>query len=195
MNRPKSPKPLRSSSRSRASRQADGARRGESLGPMPKTSGLPTEFGPDSSERSRSARRQRSEESNQVPEGGDDQQDRDFADDVDFTEEDVIPEEVPEEEEEWYHDDEEDIHPYAERNGAMEERVMVNYEEIQGNTARPQLVKEQPPWWSTLSRYEPSGGITKGMCEDRRNWEAMEAGFQPRQGTSLTRSEKEQSSR
>eukprot|EP00971_Amphidinium_carterae_P110208 2183164-Amphidinium_carterae.2 len=175
MNKPKSPAPLRTSSRSRTSRQADGARRGESLGPMPRTSGLPTEFGPDSSGRSRSARRQRPDESNEVPEGGDDQQDHDFADDVDFTEEDAIPEEIPEHEEEGYHDNERGIHSYAERTDAMEERVMVDYDEIQSPEARPKLIVEPPPWWSTLLKYKPSGGITKEMCETRSTSNAMEA--------------------
>eukprot|EP00971_Amphidinium_carterae_P287711 5711955-Amphidinium_carterae.2 len=166
MNRPKSPKPPRASSRTRASQPAEG--------PLPKASGLPTEFGPVSSERSRSARRQRPDE---APEGGDDQHDRDFVDDVDYTEEDVTQEQVPVEAEEGFHDDDEgDIPLYAERIGAMEERVMVSEEEIQANTARPHLVREQPPWWDTLMRYEPSGGITRGMCENRQNWDAMETG-------------------
>eukprot|EP00971_Amphidinium_carterae_P067448 1335658-Amphidinium_carterae.1 len=115
LNRPKSPKPLRTSSRSRPSCQADGARRGESLGAMPKASGLPTELGPDSSGRSRSARRQRPDEPNEVPEGGDDRKDHDFLDDVDFAGEEDVPEVIPEHEEEGFYDDEREVHLYAER--------------------------------------------------------------------------------
>eukprot|EP00971_Amphidinium_carterae_P258687 5134385-Amphidinium_carterae.1 len=121
MNRPVSPKPQRTSSRTRTSRQAGGSRRGESLGPMPSASGLPTEFGPDSSGRSRSARRQRQDGSNMGPEGGDDMLDHDFVDDINFTEEDAIPEVIPEHEEEEFHDDERDIRLYADRTDAMEE--------------------------------------------------------------------------
>eukprot|EP00971_Amphidinium_carterae_P055085 1085461-Amphidinium_carterae.2 len=180
LNKPMSPKacpkPQRTSSRSRASCQVDGARRGESLGAMPRASGLPTEFGPDSFGRSRSARRQRPDESSEVPEGGDDQKDHDFVVDVDFTEEDDIPEVIPEHKEEGFHDDERDMHLYAERTDAMEERVMVNYEEIQSTDARPKLINEPPPWWDTLLKYKPTGGITKEMCETRATWNAMEAG-------------------
>eukprot|EP00971_Amphidinium_carterae_P001482 29663-Amphidinium_carterae.1 len=174
--------PLRPSSRSRASRQASGARRGESLGPtsraggMPSASGLPTQFGPDSSGRSRSARRQRPEESSAAPEGEEDLQDHDFVDDIDFAEEDVMPEVIPEEEG-FRDDDDEDVqYLYAERPGAMEVRVEVDYNKIQSEDARPDRIIERPPWWRELLRYRPVGGITKAMCESRSNWETMTAG-------------------
>eukprot|EP00971_Amphidinium_carterae_P109155 2161479-Amphidinium_carterae.4 len=46
MKKPRSPMPQRTSSRSRPSRQAGGARRGESLGPTSKDGGLPRTSGP-----------------------------------------------------------------------------------------------------------------------------------------------------
>eukprot|EP00971_Amphidinium_carterae_P258688 5134385-Amphidinium_carterae.2 len=53
---------------------------------------------------------------------------------------------------------------------------MIDYDEIQSAEAKPNLVDEPPPWWSTLLKYKPSGGITKEMCETRATWSAMEAG-------------------
>eukprot|EP00971_Amphidinium_carterae_P302260 6005866-Amphidinium_carterae.1 len=95
LNKPRSPKPQRASSRTR---------RGES----------------------RSARRQRQEEADQEPQGGDDREDRDPGDQVDFSAEEAIPEEPPENEEEGFHDDE--VVPlYAERTDALEERVTAKY--------------------------------------------------------------------
>eukprot|EP00971_Amphidinium_carterae_P161099 3194461-Amphidinium_carterae.1 len=63
LNRPRSPKMQRTSSRTRGEASAD---------TTPKTSGVPTSFGPDSAERSRSARRQKPEEVEVEPQGGGD---------------------------------------------------------------------------------------------------------------------------
>eukprot|EP00971_Amphidinium_carterae_P329786 6462474-Amphidinium_carterae.1 len=73
---------------------------------------------------------------------------------------------------------------YAERIHASEEIIRVDVSEIQTNTARPRLLDEMPPWWETLERYEPSGGITRELIHDRRNWQSMEAGVrEPGYGT------------
>eukprot|EP00971_Amphidinium_carterae_P116787 2313033-Amphidinium_carterae.1 len=62
-HRPRSPKPPRSNSRPRGETSGDST---------PRTNTVPTSFGPDSTERSRSARRQRPDEAETEPRGGED---------------------------------------------------------------------------------------------------------------------------
>eukprot|EP00971_Amphidinium_carterae_P197645 3922624-Amphidinium_carterae.2 len=175
MNKPRSPMPPpRTGTRSSSSRQARTAERGESQGSMPSTGGLPTELGPGSSERSRSARRQKPE----APEGGDDREEHAFVDDIDFTAEDVVPEVIPEaEEEEGFRDDDEDIrYEYVERIDAEEIRVRVEYEKISTGDVRPKPLTKQPHWWPRLDSYQPVGGITREMCKNGKTWKTMENG-------------------
>eukprot|EP00971_Amphidinium_carterae_P338395 6475698-Amphidinium_carterae.1 len=155
LNRPRSPKPQRSNSRTRGEASEDAT---------PNASGVPTTFGPDTSERSRSARRQRQEETDKEPQGGED-----LGEQVDFSAED------PPESEQGFQDDEVTL-LYAERVDAYEERVRAEVSEIQSATARPRLLVEMPPWWATLLNYEPSGGIIRETLHDRKNWTVMEAG-------------------
>eukprot|EP00971_Amphidinium_carterae_P341785 6480784-Amphidinium_carterae.1 len=169
LNKPRSPRAQRSNSRARGEASADAT---------PKASGVPTSFGPDSAERSRSARRQRPEEAEVEPQGGEDPGEQ-----ADFSTEEVAQDLPPEQGEEVFHDDEV-IPMYAEWIHAREEIIRVDVSEIKTNTARPRLLDEMPPWWETLERYEPSGGITREMIYDRRNWQSMEAGLrEPGYGT------------
>eukprot|EP00971_Amphidinium_carterae_P115527 2288043-Amphidinium_carterae.1 len=184
LNKPRSPMPQRTNSRSRPSRQAGGASRGESLGPtskdggLPSTSGAPTQLGPESSERSRSARRQKAGEASAIPEGEEIQQDHDFVDDIDFALDEAVPEGIEEQEEETFNDDDdEDVqYLYADRPDAMEERVTVDYSKIQSSQAWPRRIEDQPPWWERIAKYKQTGGITKAMCENRKTWDTMVAG-------------------
>eukprot|EP00971_Amphidinium_carterae_P194249 3854500-Amphidinium_carterae.1 len=157
LNRPRSPKPQRSSSRTRGEASGD---------TTPRTSGDPTSFGPDSAERSRSARRQKPEEAEAEPQGGDD-----MGDQVDFSAEEAPQDQPPDDE---FLDDD-DIPLYAERIHAEETRVRVQDDEIQSPSARPRLLEEMPPWWETLQRFEPSGGITREMIRSRTMWDHMES--------------------
>eukprot|EP00971_Amphidinium_carterae_P164732 3265771-Amphidinium_carterae.1 len=100
LNRPRSPKAQRSNSRTRREASADAT---------PRASGAPTSFGPDSAERSRSARRQRPEEADVEPQGG-----VDPGEQVDFSTEEVVQDQPPEQEEDGFHE-EEAIPLYAER--------------------------------------------------------------------------------
>eukprot|EP00971_Amphidinium_carterae_P334655 6470054-Amphidinium_carterae.1 len=85
LNRPRSPKMQRSSSRTRDEASADAT---------PKASGVPTSFGPDSAERSRSARRHKPEETEAEPQGGDDLEEQvDFSTEEAFYAQDQPPEE------------------------------------------------------------------------------------------------------
>eukprot|EP00971_Amphidinium_carterae_P047193 929475-Amphidinium_carterae.1 len=92
LNRPRSPRAQRSNSRTRREASADAT---------PKASGVPTSFGPDSAERSRSARRQRPEEADVEPQGGEDPGEQ-----VDFSTEEVAQDQPPEQEDERFHEDE-----------------------------------------------------------------------------------------
>eukprot|EP00971_Amphidinium_carterae_P093418 1848656-Amphidinium_carterae.1 len=104
LNRPRSPRAQRSHSRRRREESADAT---------PRTSGVPTTFGPDSSDRSRSGRRQRPEEADMEPQGGEDPGEQaDFS--VDEAAQDHPPEQDLLQEEEGFREDE-DIPTYAER--------------------------------------------------------------------------------
>eukprot|EP00971_Amphidinium_carterae_P034996 689102-Amphidinium_carterae.1 len=84
LNKPRSPNPQMPSSRTR----------GEASGDVtPRTSGVPTSFGPDSAERSRSARRQKPDEADNEPQGGGDPGEQ-----VDFSDGEAQQEHPPDEE-------------------------------------------------------------------------------------------------
>eukprot|EP00971_Amphidinium_carterae_P126354 2503144-Amphidinium_carterae.1 len=161
LNRPRSPRAQRSSSRTRREASADAT---------PRTSGAPTTFGPDSSERSRSGRRQRPEEADVEPQGGEDPGEQ-----VDFSAEEAAQDHPPEQEEEGFHDDDA-IPMYAERIHASEEIIRADENEIKSISARPRLLEEKPPWWAIMERFETTGGITRETIYNRKNWQNMEAG-------------------
>eukprot|EP00971_Amphidinium_carterae_P342905 6482367-Amphidinium_carterae.1 len=160
LNKPRSPPPQRGNSRTRGEASTDAT---------PKASGIPTSFGPDSSGRSRSARRQRQEETDQEPQGVDD-----LGEQADYSTEEVVQDD-PFQDEEGFQDDEVVV-MYAERVHASEERLRADVSEIQSLTARPRLLEEMPPWWETLQNYEPSGGITRETLRVSKNWTVMETG-------------------
>eukprot|EP00971_Amphidinium_carterae_P352618 6492677-Amphidinium_carterae.1 len=154
LNKPRSPRTQRSNSRTRGEASADAT----------PGSGVPTSFGPDSTERSRSARRQRPDDATAEPQGEDDP-----GDDVDFTPEEP-PQGIPSDEEEL----EDEVRPvYAERIQAGEKLVRVNQDEIQSITAKPHQLNAFPPWWERLEHFEQTGGITREMIGNRKTWAFM----------------------